>query len=51
MKFDAPRILKAPPVWKFSHLKNASTPASALKVREVITGVRLAMERMRTEAA
>src|SRR6185436_14093386 len=48
MKFDAPRILKAPPVWKFSHLKNVVILASASKPRDVITGVRLAMGRIRT---
>src|ERR1700723_1710872 len=51
MKFDAPRILNAPPFWKFSHLKNAWTPASASKLADVITGVRLAMGRMRSAAA
>src|SRR5580658_6897505 len=51
IKFDAPRILNAPPVWRFSHLKNAATPASASKLREVITGVRLAVGRIRSAAA
>src|SRR5438477_7355773 len=50
-KFDAPRILNAPPVWKFSHLKNAVTLASASKPRECMTGVRLAIGRMRSEAS
>ena len=40
MKFAAPRILNAPPRWKFSHLKNTLAPASESKVREVNTGVR-----------
>jgi len=51
MKFDAPRILNAPPVWRFSHLKNASIPAAALNPRELITGVHLAMGRMRKLAS
>src|SRR5580698_10245395 len=51
MKFDAPRILNAPPVCRFSHLKNASIPAAASKPREVITGVHLAMGRMREMAS
>jgi hypothetical protein len=50
MKFAAPRILNAPPRCKFSHLKNASTPASASNVREVMTGVRCAIGRMRSAA-
>jgi hypothetical protein len=29
--FDAPRTLKAPAFWKFSHLKNSSAPVSSLK--------------------
>src|SRR5579864_5008805 len=51
MKFEAPRILKAPPRWKFSHLKNACTPASESKVRELKTGVLCAIGRMRSAAA
>src|SRR5579862_2825417 len=50
MKFDAPRILNAPPFWKFSHLKNAETPAAASKLAEVITGVRFAIGWMRSAA-
>src|SRR6266404_2391559 len=49
-KFEAPRILNAPPVWRFSHLKNADTPASVSKLREVMTGVRFAMGRIRSAA-
>src|SRR6185295_129395 len=50
-KLAAPRILNAPPVWKFSHLKNAVTPASASNPWERITGVRFAIFRMRSLAA
>jgi len=42
-KFDAPRILNAPPVWKFSHLKNTSTLAAASNPWERMTGVTLAI--------
>jgi hypothetical protein len=28
---EAPRTLKAPAFWKFSHLKNSSAPVSSLK--------------------
>ncbi len=51
MKFDAPRILNAPPVCRFSHLKNAVTPAAVSKLCEVITGVRFAVGRIRSAAA
>lgn len=51
MKFEAPRILKDPPRCKFSHFKNASTPAAASKLRNVMTGVTLAMGRIRAAAA
>src|SRR5271166_4693670 len=51
MKFEAPRILNAPPRWKFSHLKNAWIPARESKVRDVNTGVRCAIGRMRSAAA
>src|SRR5512137_469979 len=36
---QAPRILKAPAFWKFSHLKKISPPAIRLIVEEVKTGV------------
>jgi len=36
----APRILKAPARCKFSHLKKTSHPATWLKDREVMMGVR-----------
>jgi hypothetical protein len=49
-KFDAPRILNAPPVWRFSHLKYAATPEALSKLRDVITGVRLAIGLMRSAA-
>src|SRR5260370_12087596 len=51
MRFAAPRILNAPPFWKFSHLKNAFTPDSASKACEVRTGVRRAMGRIRSAAS
>jgi hypothetical protein len=38
--FVAPRTLKAPAFWKFSHLKNSSAPVSSFMKREVRTGVR-----------
>src|SRR5262249_41029075 len=49
-KLAAPRILNAPPVWKFSHLKNASTPEAALNPREVNTGVLRAIGAIRAAA-
>jgi hypothetical protein len=36
----APRALKAPLTWKFSHLKNSRAPKSASSPLEVSTGVR-----------
>src|ERR1039458_10634839 len=51
MRLDAPRILKAPPRCRFSHLKKTRTPAWASKPAEVMTGVRRASGRMRTAAA
>src|SRR5687767_7808691 len=48
--FAAPRILNAPPRWKFSHLKYASPPVISLNVREVITGVRCAIAAIRSAA-
>ena len=48
---QAPRNLKAPARWKFSHLKNSCALVRALAVREVSTGVRCAMPAMRAAAA
>ncbi len=50
-RFDAPRILNAPPVCRFSHLKKVRTPDAESNDREVSTGVRCAMGRMRTAAS
>ena len=38
--FVAPRALKAPIFWKFSHLKNSVLPVLASMLADVITGVR-----------
>src|SRR5207247_10030771 len=38
----APRNLKAPARWRFSHLKKTSAPVRAFTVRDVATGVRCA---------
>src|SRR5450755_1590891 len=51
IRLDAPRILNAPPVCRFSHLKKTRVPAAASKSDEAITGVRLARGRMRAAAA
>src|SRR5271157_3972630 len=51
IRFDAPRILKAPPRCRFSHLKKTRAPAWASKPAEVKTGVRRARGRMRPAAA
>ena len=48
--FVAPRNLNEPVRWKFSHLKNNSAPANALRLRLVSTGVRWIRERMRSWA-
>src|SRR5579872_5403453 len=50
MRLEAPRILKAPPRCRFSHLKKALVPEAALKSSEVKTGVRRASGRMRSAA-
>src|SRR5262249_18449448 len=49
--FAAPRILNAPPVCRFSHLKTAEVPDSESKVRDVRTGVRRAIGAMRAAAS
>jgi len=36
----APRNLKLPVRWRFSHLKRAGAPVMSSSVREVMTGVR-----------
>jgi len=46
----APRNLKAPTFWKFSHLKNSSAPTRAERLAQVRTGVRWAKGRMRSAA-
>src|ERR1035437_9404566 len=51
MRFDAPRILNAPPRCRFSHLKKTRQPASASKLAEVMTGVLRASGRIRSAAA
>src|SRR5580704_19046812 len=51
IRFAAPRILKAPPRCRFSHLKKTRLPAAASKLSEVMTGVRRARGRMRSAAA
>src|ERR1019366_1912346 len=50
-RLAAPRILKAPPRCRFSHLKKTRVPASASNPAEVNTGVRRANGRIRTAAA
>jgi hypothetical protein len=47
----APRNLKAPILWKFSHLKCTLAPVSESMVLEVSTGVRFAKGLMRSCAA
>ena len=51
MKFAAPRNLNAPPFCMFSHLKKVVTPASRSKLCEFMTGVRRAIDRIRSAAA
>ena len=48
---NAPRNLKAPMRWKFSHLKNRLAPDASSAVREVSTGVRCAAGAIRAAAA
>src|SRR5262249_24046884 len=48
---QAPRNLKAPAFWKFSHLKKGARPASRSSVAQVITGVRWAQPAIRWAAA
>ncbi|SST07683.1 Uncharacterised protein [Klebsiella pneumoniae] len=47
----APRNLNAPMRCRFSHLKKTSAPSSSSRVREDITGVRLACPAIRAAAA
>ena len=47
----APRNLKAPMRWKFSHFKNTAAPQAASRVCEVNTGVRCAWPLRRRAAA
>src|SRR5438876_8057470 len=49
--FAAPRALKAPIFWKFSHLKKSCAPVSASSVLEVSTGVRSTCSRIRACAS
>src|ERR1017187_1561955 len=51
IRLAAPRILKAPPRCRFSHLKKAWVPAAESKPAEVITGVLRARGRIRSAAA
>src|SRR5437762_2499563 len=46
----APRALNAPARCRFSHLKKTSQPATSLKDREVITGVRCTRPAIRSAA-
>src|ERR1700692_119928 len=48
---NAPRNLKAPMRWKFSHLKNTFAPVASSTVREVKTGVIWATPRSLPAAA
>src|SRR5690606_9507757 len=51
MALYAPRNLKAPTRWKFSHFRKIWQPARASSVRDVCMGVRWAMPRSRSAAA
>src|SRR3984885_10114272 len=51
MALVAPRILKEPVFWRFSHLKYRWAPARASRVLLVSTGVRWMCGRMRSWAA
>src|SRR5271168_2269689 len=51
IKFAAPRILNAPPVCRFSHLKNPVSPDALSKLDDVITGVLFTMGAIRTAAS
>src|SRR5262245_23871276 len=51
MALNAPRNLKAPMRWKFSHLKKRRAPVIASAVEEVSTGVRRAAPATRSWAA
>src|SRR3989337_881417 len=50
MVLYAPRNLNAPPRCRFSHLKKTCAPTCSSNVREVTTGVRLAMPSSRCAA-
>ena len=47
----APRALKAPPFWKFSHLKKSRAPLSPSSVLLVSTGVMFTLPAMRSRAS
>jgi len=47
----APRALKTPPFWKFSHLKDSRAPVRASSVLLVSTGVRATLPAMRSRAS
>ena len=47
----APRILKAPTFWRFSHLKRSSAPHMASRALQAMTGVRWTRPRIRFRAA
>src|ERR1022692_4781555 len=51
IRLEAPRILKAPPRCRFSHLKKSCFPASVDALCEVRTGVRRASEVIRCAAS
>ena len=51
MALNAPRNLKAPAFWKFSHLKKAKAPSAWSALLDIITGVRCATPLMRAAAA
>src|ERR1035441_7446940 len=51
IRLAAPRILKAPPRWKFSHLKKSCLPARADASCDVKIGVRCARGRIRWAAS
>src|SRR5882724_6394737 len=48
---SAPRYLKAPPCWRFSHLNTTRRSTRLSKLAELITGVRTSREPMRSAAA
>src|ERR1700742_243257 len=51
IRFDAPRILKAPPRCRFSHFRNTRRPARSSTLRDVMVGVRCASGLIRSAAS